>query len=375
MPHKRYQQISTSSHHHISTSAIQYQPGTHKGQPVIWLQFHYNAALSTKVKQVPGCKWSQSNKCWYVPDTGENRQQFGLSTMPAVEQLPGDDLLSPGNKEVLAAFMRQLILKAYSKNTIKTYKNEFIQLLLVLKTTPVSSLCNERLKDYFAYCHHTLKLTENTIHSRLNAVKFYFEQVLKREKFFWEVPRPKKLQQLPKLFAKEDIENIIKAIDNLKHRTAILLCYSSGLRVSEVVALKISDIDSKRMVINILQAKGKKDRIVPLSKTTLQYLRQYYAQYKPENYLFEGQSASKIYSARTVQKILDTAKNKAGINKPGSVHALRHSYATHLLDKGVDITYIKELLGHNDLKTTLRYLHVTTRNLSKIESPLEDLNL
>lgn len=353
------------------THTIQYQPGQHNGNAVIWVRCPYNKELITGIKKLPGSKWSQQQKCWYVPDTPANREKFGLQSATATLA----STLCATNKTALEQFIQTLVLKAYSKNTIKTYRNEFVQLLIILKEIPVNSLTVKRLKDYFAYCHTTLQLSENTIHSRLNAVKFYFEQVLSREQFFWEVPRPKKQQQLPKLFAKEEIENIIKAIDNLKHRTVILLCYSSGLRVGEVVALKVTDIDSKRMVINVLQAKGKKDRIVPLSKTTLQYLRQYCAQFKPVNYLFEGQSASGIYSSRAVQKILNTAKKKAGINRPGSVHAFRHSYATHLLDKGVDITYIKALLGHNDLKTTLRYLHVTTRNLSKIESPLEDLAL
>lgn len=129
------------------------------------------------------------------------------------------------------------------------------------------------------------------------------------------------------------------------------------------------------MVINITAAKGKKDRVVPLSKTTLKYLRQYYKIYKPEYYFFEGQFEGEAWSKRSMQKVLELAKTKARINKPGSIHALRHSYATHLLDKGVDITYIQKILGHNDLKTTLRYLHVTIRDLTKVESPIEDLDV
>jgi site-specific recombinase XerD len=177
------------------------------------------------------------------------------------------------------------------------------------------------------------------------------------------------------MFSKEDIEKILKAIDNLKHKTILLLCYSSGLRVSEVVSLRVKDIDSNRMVITIRAAKGKKDRIVPLSPTTLIHLRAYFKEYKPTDFFFEGQYEGEHYSKRAAQTILAIAKKKAKINKPGSIHALRHSYATHLLDKGVDITYIQKILGHNDLKTTLRYLHVTNRDLSKIESPLEDLDL
>ena len=153
-----------------------------------------------------------------------------------------------------------------------------------------------------------------------------------------------------------------------------MVCYSSGLRVSEVASLKVNAIDSKRMVINILNAKGKKDRIVPLSNITLRYLREYYKAYKPREYIFEGESGGQ-YSTRSIQAILKQAKARAKINKPGSVHALRHSYATHLLDKGLDVMYIQKLLGHNDLKTTLRYLHVTIRDLSTIKSPIDDLDV
>jgi site-specific recombinase XerD len=191
----------------------------------------------------------------------------------------------------------------------------------------------------------------------------------------FELPRPKKPLQIPRMFSKEDIEKILKAIDNLKHKTILLLCYSSGLRVSEVVSLRVKDIDSNRMVINIRAAKGKKDRIVPLSPTTLKHLRAYFKEHKPTDFFFEGQYKGEPYSSRSIQLVLAAAKKKAGVNRGGSIHALRHSYATHLLDKGVDITYIQKILGHNDLKTTLRYLHVTNRDLSKIESPLEDLDL
>jgi len=145
------------------------------------------------------------------------------------------------------------------------------------------------------------------------------------------------------MFAREDIEKLLKAIPNLKHKTILMVCYSSGLRVSEVASLKVNAVDSKRMVINILHAKGKKDRIVPLSKTTLKYLREYYKVYQPKVYMFEGQNKDAPYSTRSIQLILKEAKKRAAINKPGSVHALRHSFATHLLDKGLDVTYIQKL--------------------------------
>lgn len=208
-------------------------------------------------------------------------------------------------------------------------------------------------------------------------MKFYYEQVLKREKFFWEIPRPKKQILLPKIFNQNEIAAIINSVSNKKHKTMLMLAYSAGLRVSEVVALKTYNIDSKRMTIFISQAKGKKDRVVALSPVLLIMLRDYALQYKPDKkgFLFEGNTKGSAYSTRSLQEVLQAAKKKAGIMKPGSIHSLRHSFATHLIERGTDVTMIQKLLGHNDLKTTLRYLHTSNKDLLKIISPLDELAL
>ena len=227
------------------------------------------------------------------------------------------------------------------------------------------------------YCYEKLRLTENTLHSRINAVKFYYEKVLKREKFFWEIPRPKKAQQLPKVFSQDDVAAIINNAQNKKHKVMLMLAYSAGLRISEVVTPKTCEIDSKRMTIFISAAKGKKDRLVSLSPVLLVMLREYAMEYKPgkKGYLFEGNEKGSHYSTRSLQEVIQSAKKKAGIMKPGSIHTLRHSFATHLIEKGTDITMIQKLLGHNDIKTTLIYLHTSNKDLLKIISPLDDLAL
>jgi site-specific recombinase XerD len=208
-------------------------------------------------------------------------------------------------------------------------------------------------------------------------MKFYYEKVLGREKFFWEIPRPKKAQQLPKFFNQTEIAGIINSINNKKHKAMLMLAYGAGLRVSEVVALKTFDIDSKRMSIFIRAAKGKKDRIAMLSPVLLVMLREYALEYKPgkKGYLFEGSVKEAPYSTRSLQEVLQLAKKKAGIMKPGGIHSLRHSFATHLIEKGTDVTMIQKLLGHNDIKTTLIYLHTSSKDLVKIISPLDDLVL
>jgi site-specific recombinase XerD len=310
-----------------------------------------------------------------------NVTERGITPKQSFYQLPPSSSpvwkLGKENLQALEQFVQQLKLKAYSEATMHTYRGEFLQLLRVLQNRPVHELTAEDVKRYMVYAMEEEGIKENTAHSRLNALKFYFEQVLGREKMFWEIPRPKKPIQLPKFFNQDEIASIIKAAGNLKHKTMLMLAYSGGLRVSEVVSIKTRNIDSKRMCILIERAKGKKDRMVALSPVLLVLLREYWKKYKPlkEGYLFEGQAEGSHYSSRSLQLVLAAAKKKAGIMKPGSVHALRHSFATHLLDKGTDVTMIMKLLGHNDLKTTLRYLHVTNRDMLQVMSPLDDLKL
>ncbi len=300
------------------------------------------------------------------------RERFGLKTEPVGKEV----LLQVHviNQPALLRLIETLQLKAYSPSTVRTYRNEFAQLLYVLKNSPVDELTPSRLRDYFLYCLNTLKLSENTLHSRINAIKFYFEQVLKRERFFFEIPRPKKKVILPNVLAISQVEKLFAQLENLKHKTMIYLAYSAGLRVSEVVNLRIKDIHSARMVINIKGAKGKKDRSVALSEGILELLRKYYVTYQPKDWLFEGQYGDQ-YSTRSLQKVFHVAKEKAKIRQDVTFHSLRHSYATHLHESGTDIKLIQELLGHNDIQTTLRYTHVSNRTLENIKSPFDKLNL
>jgi integrase/recombinase XerD len=162
-------------------------------------------------------------------------------------------------------------------------------------------------------------------------------------------------------------------IENLKHKALLFTAYSAGLRVSEVVSLKVTDIDSDRMQIRIEAAKGKKDRVVTLAKATLQILREYAREYRPKYYLFEGQNPNERYSTRSAHQVFNNTFKQMGLPKTISFHSLRHSYATHLLENGTDIKYIQELLGHNDIRTTLRYTHVSRKELGKIESPIDQI--
>jgi integrase/recombinase XerD len=353
---------------------VKYELAMHKGQEVIFIRFDYSAELNQRVKKLVGVRWSQSQKSWYVLDNASYRERFGLKKKP----LMGKEVLmciDPVNRPALQLYVETLQLKSYSPNTINTYRNEFAQLLYVMKDKNVDDLSALRLRDYFLYCINELKLSENTLHSRINAVKFYFEQVLKREKFFFDIPRPKKKVILPNVLAISQVEKLFSSLENLKHKTMLFLAYSAGLRVSEVVNLKIQDIHSERMVINIKGAKGKKDRTVVLSQGILELLLKYRNVYEPKDWLFEGQYKNEPYSTRSLQQIFHRAKNAAKIIQPVTFHSLRHSYATHLHERGTDIKLIQELLGHNDINTTLRYTHVSTFSLEKVVSPFDQLNL
>ena len=206
----------------------------------------------------------------------------------------------------------------------------------------------------------------------MNALKFLYEQVLHREKYFFEIPRPQRPEKLPKVLNENEIKRLFKATTNSKHRMILMLTYGMGLRVSEVVHLKIRDIDSKRMQVLIEAAKGKKDRYVNLPQSILKELRAYYLAYKPVKYLFEGQYGGQ-YTIRSVQAVFKTAMKHAKINKRVGVHGLRHSYATHLLEAGTDMVFIQNLLGHNSMKTTQIYAKVGRKEIQNVKSPLDKL--
>lgn len=352
----------------LNPTQFKFTFGSHSGNQVIWVQFKKDTQLINQLKsEFRNAKWSASKRCWYLPDSSITRKK--LSVAPAENQW---DKIPEINRSEIQRFTEQLKLKAYSPNTIKTYTTEFASLLMTLKKHPVKTLSPERIRSYLLYCINQLKLSENHLHSRVNALKFYFEQVLGKQKFFFEIPRPKKPSSLPVILNENEIQRMFDLTDNIKHRLMLQLCYGMGLRVSEIVKLKIEHIDSKRMQVRIAAAKGKKDRYVNLPETILADLRKYYKEFRPAKFLFEGQAGSD-YSIRSVQAVFQQAMKRARIRKKVGIHSLRHSYATHLLEYGTDISYIQKLLGHNDIKTTLRYTHISKKDTSKIKSPLDRL--
>lgn len=378
------------------------KPFYHRSHECIGILFTANSLLTGIIKKLPGSKWSHTNKCWYIDcdktlydqlvknTTGKAAidvrllRQYLLqrkvliqphteTPAPATIKIALQYPLNKDNLLALTAFRNMLLLKGYSANTIRNYCNEFHQLLRLLGDRDVNNVSKEQVMSYLLWLIEKKGCSETKVHTAVNAIKFYFEQVMKRPKEFYDLPRPKKPLQLPAVLATEEVINLIQKVTNLKHRAILMTGYAGGLRVSEIIHLKLKDIDSKRMMIHIHAAKGKKDRMVPLSHKLLETLREYYTAYKPREFIFEGQWGGQ-YSARSAQQIIQDAKQAAGITKKGSMHMLRHSYATHLMESGTDIRIIQELLGHNSITTTMRYTHVSRKDIGKIESPLDKLD-
>lgn len=283
-----------------------------------------------------------------------------------------NERLESMHRNAMTKYLQTLVLKNYSQNTAKNYCNHFKSFLEFHRGVRPSEISKSQIEEYLQDAAERKKSGASEMNQIVNAVKFFYEKVLNRPRQVYDLPRAKKPFQLPGIFSQKEVKAILDAAGNPKHSCMLALAYAGGLRVSELISLKVRDIDSERMVINIRQAKGRKDRIVMLSEKLLEMLRQYYRLYKPAEYLFEGQMGG-MYSTRSVQKVLSAAKKKAGVKKKGSVHALRHSFATHLLEGGTDILSIKKLLGHKSLRTTMIYTHVSNEHISKIQSPLDKL--
>ena len=339
---------------------------------VLWIAMPNEIAYRNFLRQIiKNSKWSSSKKMWYVSDTKANRSI--LNYKPKIYN--ANVILrkiNPINKPYFSQFIELLRLKAYSESTIKTYCTELAQYLYVLDKISADTIDAERLRAYLLYCITDLGLSENQIHSRLNALKFFYEHLFDWTNFYYEIPRPKKKEALPKVFSANEIKRIFEVTTNLKHLMMLKMAYGMGLRVSEIAELKINNIDSDRMLVLIQNSKGKKDRYVPLPHTILDELRAYYKSFKPKEFLFENDYHQPM-AVRSIQAVFKLAKDKANIKKTIGIHGLRHSYATHLLEYGTDMSIIQKLLGHSHVKTTQVYAKVSNTFIANIKSPLDEL--
>jgi integrase/recombinase XerD len=267
------------------------------------------------------------------------------------------------------AYVQKLETMFYTQNTATTYISCFQAFTKHFRQRDYMAITEQDITDYLQTLVRNGK-SQAYVNQAINAIKFYYEVVLKMPNRFYNIDRPRPQQKLPDVISREEVIRLINQTNNLKHKCIAGLLYSAGLRRDELINLTLKDIDSKRMRVIVRNAKGNKDRLTLLSKNLLHDLRDYYRQWKPKHYLFESPSGEK-YSASSVLSIVKNARKKAGITTKVTPHTLRHCFATHLLEDGVDIRYIQALLGHKSSKTTERYTHVATTSYNHITNPLD----
>lgn len=356
----------------------------------IGLKFQSDKILNSLVKDLNEVSWNDEFGMYCVPNNKKNLDAI-FSLFKGVAWINTNYFFQKTNSKSLneefdvqwfrnrkkastykccpESYLDKLELKQYANNTVKTYVSCFERFINYYKEKDIDLLDELDVRNYLKFLVQN-NWSHSYINQSINSIKFYYELVLGMPNRFYQIERPRKKKKLPVVLSKDEIRKIIDAVNNIKHRCILSLLYSAGLRRGELINLKIVDIDSKRMLIKINDAKGNKDRYTLLSEKVLIDLREYYLKYKPENFLFEGQKKER-YSATSIIKILSSAAQKAGITKHITPHTLRHSFATHLLESGTDLRYIQLLLGHNSTKTTEIYTHVAKNSFKTIQNPLD----
>lgn len=270
--------------------------------------------------------------------------------------------------------IKEMTLRRLSAHTQRAYLTAVSGLAQYYKRSP-EKIDKQMIQDYLFYLVQERKLQWGTCNVIINGLRFFYTKILGLESESLSIPTQKKSKQLPEVFSTEEVERLIGAASNRKHRTLLMSTYAAGLRVSEVVNLQLRDIDSQRMMIRVRQGKGSKDRYTILSKRLLEELRIYWKQYRPTLWLFSGRTPGSPMPISTAAAIYYNAKSKAGIEKGKGIHTLRHCFATHMLEAGVDLRTIQVLMGHSSIMTTVIYLRVTRKQISSTQSPLDSLNI
>ena len=380
---------------------INLKPSFHNEKEVVQILFNRNEELIKLLRSATHMRWSKTMNCWYLPFykniiqdlflLSKNNYYLDYSEFKAkavesprtqiieeesVEALIKQDELQKLSEETIhkiEEFKFWLKSKRYSHNTIDPYTETLKTFLRFYAQKALSDITNDDLilfNNHYILAKSFSASYQNQI---VNSVKLFFLKVENKKLNPELIHRPKRPKLLPNVLSMEEVKLILNAHNNTKHKVMLSLIYSCGLRCGELLRLKPEHVDSKRNVLIIRQSKGRKDRIAPLSHKIIVMLRDYFAVCKPKTYLFEGQTPGEPYDERSLQNVLKQALAKVNIIKPVSLHWLRHSYATHLLEGGTDLRYIQEILGHSSSKTTEIYTHVSTKNIQKIVSPFDYL--
>jgi integrase/recombinase XerD len=364
---------------------------------LLFVKHSFDQELYSKLKSLPRIQWNNEKKSWQLPDEPQSIRlllaefrgvawvnldsvkKSKTNTLKTVENSALNVIesklteLGEEQKVQLLHFENYLRSKRYSPNTIKTYSDSLRTFFRFCSEKPIDELDTDDVirfnNDYIL----RKGLSSSFQNQVINAIKLFYRKRFNKNMELDNLHRPRSEKRLPNILSKEEVKAILEAPVNLKHRAMLSLIYACGLRRSELLNLTLKDVQSDRNLLFIRQSKGKKDRVVPLGDKLIEMLRSYYKAYKPKIWLFEGQMGNNQYSEMSLAKVLKQSVQKASIKKPVSLHWLRHSYATHLLESGTDLRYIQELLGHSSSRTTEIYTHVSTKNLQQIRSPFDDL--
>ncbi len=349
-----------------------------------------------KVKAIAGRRWHPEQKFWTVPYTQDTLQRlkrlfrkklkltfevreeipkkYTPPPKPSKKEPPAKPKTSLKYGEALVKMEEQLKLQHYSYQTVKVYKSQFAAFLQYYPDIDPKDIEEEQIRAYLLHLIESKNISASTQNQVINSIKFYYEKILKQPRKVYHLPRPRKPKQLPKVLSQAEVKRLIMYPENIKHRCILTIIYAAGLRVSEVVNLKVRDLEFERKRILVKAAKGKKDRYTILADKLVDTLKRYLELYEPKDWLFEGQYGGK-YSVRSVQNIFTETKLRSKINAYATVHTLRHSFATHLLEQGMDLRYIQELLGHESSRTTEIYTHITKSGFNNLSSPLDKLDI
>ncbi len=359
----------------------------YKGTELVWCIYPANKAISNAISELEGARYSKSRERWFFKRNEFNLRQFydalsnfgfidysALKTKQADTVKPGKEPVKPKEPvKIPEAYTDTLIRRQYSEQTKKTYTAYFADYIRYFNGRKLEEINKDEINAYILNLIKQNNISTSQQNQRINAIKFYYEKVLGRKTEYYSIERPRTETHLPEVLSKDEIGKILESTNNLKHRCILSLIYSAGLRRSELINLKATDILGDRKQIHIKGGKGKKDRYSIISGYLLDELRQYYKEYKPKEWLFEGQGGGRQYSGSSIGKLLSNAAKKAGIKRRVTPHMLRHSFATHLLEQKTDLRYIQELLGHGSTKTTEIYTHVTNKSLTGIVNPLDEI--
>ena len=348
------------------------------------------------VKNIHGRKWNPELVCWEIPYTKLSLRflekyfpemiQFNFKVdlqiperldpaEPTFQQSKKEPVTPPARYEsAVTALEQTLMLKRYSWRTIKSYKNCFRQFIRHYDSIKPSQISRAQINDYLSYLIRERNVGASHQSQVMSAIKMFYTSVIDQEDKVKNLFQPRRPQKLPKVLTEEEVTALLRCVENLKHRCILMLIYSAGLRLGELINLRLHDLQPEKNRLWVRNGKGGKDRCTILSEKVWLLLKEYIGIYKPVEWVFEGQAGGP-YSERSVQKLFTYAKMRSMINPLATVHTLRHSFATHLLEKGVNLRYIQELLGHESSKTTEIYTHITNRGWDKLKSPIDDLNL